>query len=218
MSKLNFERKNLSSRVAEFIREQIIFMEKYKEGERILEAQIAEELDVSRAPVREALRELENQGLIRSVPRKGNFVVKLTEEDMEEILDIRVILEGRIVEALIKQDKLTEEDFQYLESIVDDMLEAAKSSDNQSIIDLNKNDIKFHKYLWKKSGRKWTEKILYNLYYQLQLAMINDLRLEDDLKESAKKHYEILSFLREQNLEKSKETLIEHIQMFTRYY
>lgn len=214
MKDFQFNHENLSSKVAALIRNRIIFKEHYKEGEKLSESNIAKELEVSRAPVREAFRELENQGLIESIPRKGSYVVEFNEEDMKEIFDIRVLLESRIFESLIKEDKLDEEDFIKLEKIVDEMMEIAKTDNEQKVIELNQKDTIFHEYLWKKSERKWTQRILSNLYYQLQLAMINDLKNEGDLIKSSKIHYEIIDHLRQKNLKKSKQVLAQHIMVY----
>ncbi len=203
---------NLSDRVREYIKEEI-FVGKYKSGDRILEARLAEELQISRAPIREAIRELEHQGLLRSVPRKGTFVVEFTREDVKEIHDIRLHLEERIFDKLISKDILTVEDFEHLKQIVDDMIKAARREGDKShkVVDITKLDMEFHKYLWKRSGNKWSIKILSNLYNQLQLAMIIDVRLEGDLEEGVKKHLDIIKFLQRGDINRTKKALKDHI-------
>ncbi|MFN2341690.1 MAG: GntR family transcriptional regulator, partial [Halanaerobium sp.] len=112
MSKqLNYQ--SLSEKVAEHLKREI-FLENYQGGDRILEARVAEELSVSRAPVREAIKELEKAGLVETVPRKGSFVVSFEESDIKEIFEIRVILEGRMMELIIQNDLLDEKDFNHL--------------------------------------------------------------------------------------------------------
>lgn len=214
LSNFKFERKNLSSQVADYIRKNIIFLNEYEGGEKISESNIAEELGVSRAPVREAFRELENQGLIESIPRKGSHVVNFTREDMREIFDIRVLLESRILESLINQEKLEEEDFKKLNKIVDEMVERTRTNDKRKLMQVNEKDLAFHKYLWEASGRKWTKKLLLNLHHQLQLAMVNDLKIEGNLEKSAKIHYEIVDYLQQEDLENTKEMLKEHIKVY----
>lgn len=209
-----FQHETLSSKVADFVRDRIIFSSYYESGEHISESAIAKELDISRAPVREAFRELKSQGLITSIPRKGNFVVKLTEEDMKEIFEIRILLEGRIFKNLIDEDKLSEDDFKKLTEFVDEMVEAANKPEEENIIVFSKLDIKFHKYLQNKSDLKWTVKILSNLHYQLLMAMVNDLKIEGDLKQAAKNHYQIVDGLKNKNLANSKQVLAEHIEVY----
>lgn len=198
----------------EYLRQEIL-LENLKAGDRILEANIAEDLGISRAPVREAIQELVNSGLVLTIPRKGTFVRDLSEEELREIFDIRVLLEIRIFEELMRKKNLSVKDFQRLEAIVHDMvLEAAKEDSPRRIVEVNKKDIEFHHYLWCKSGRTWSMKMLFNLHNQIQLAMVIDSRREGDLVESAKKHYSILESLQRDSIEEVRETLIEHILIY----
>ena len=66
----------------------------FKPGQRLMEVQLAEQMGVSRTPVREAIRKLELEGLVVMVPRKGAYVAGLTSEDIREVVVIRVVLEG----------------------------------------------------------------------------------------------------------------------------
>ncbi|HSH36157.1 GntR family transcriptional regulator, partial [Schnuerera sp.] len=86
-----YRKKSLSDIVIDYITKKILTGE-YKEGDRILESKIAESLEISRAPVREGIIELQNQGLLKYIPRKGNFVTKMTMEDVKEVFDIRLLL------------------------------------------------------------------------------------------------------------------------------
>lgn len=211
MSKAAFSHKNLGQEVAEYLKTEIL-LENLKAGERILEAQVANTLNISRAPVREAMKELENNGLVTNIPRRGTFVINLSNEDIEEIFDIRVILEIRIFEELLRHKKLQEKDFQRLTLIVDEMVDIARRQDMEDlIIEVNKKDIAFHHFLWDKSGRKWSMKILQSLHNQIQLAMVIDSRREGDLVESAEKHYGIIRNLKQGDLKAAKLSLVEHI-------
>ncbi|MCO5388468.1 MAG: GntR family transcriptional regulator [Desulfosporosinus sp.] len=93
---------NLSSLVVDYIKNKI-FKGQFKEGDHVTEVKIAEELGISRAPVREGIRELQNQGLMKSVPRKGNFIVRMGLDDVREIFDIRLLLENSVLEMIIKE-------------------------------------------------------------------------------------------------------------------
>lgn len=209
-----FSHESLSQKVVEYLRQEIL-LENLKAGERILEARIAKDLTISRAPVREAMKELENSGLVISIPRKGTFVVDLTEEEIQEIFDIRVMLELRIFEDLLKKKKLVEEDFLQMRAIVDEMVViAGQKNIPHRLVEVNKKDIAFHRYLWGKSGRRWSMKMLLNLHNQLQLAMVIDSRREGDLVESAKKHYSIIEHLRNGDLEGVREALTAHIVIY----
>lgn len=208
-----FSHKSLKNEVADYLKEQI-FLENYIGGDRIVETNVADELDVSRAPVREAIKELENEGLVETVPRKGTFVVEFNQDEIQELFDIRVMLEERVFKILIKERLLTEDDFDYLEKLVNEMVQISQSNKdkNEKIVLVNKRDMRFHSYLWEKSNSKWTNKILTTLYYQLQLAMIIDAKKEENLKEASLKHKDIIKCLKEHSVKKTKQAVIDHIR------
>lgn len=203
---------NLSSVVTDYIKNKILTGD-LKEGDRILEIEVANEFNISRAPVRESIKELENQGLLVSIPRKGTFVAKFSMEDIEEIFDIRLQLENSVLEILINEEKLREDDFEQLNAIVKEMENIAKSEldDRLKLIRINELDIEFHNFLWKKSGSKRRHKILSDLYCQLRMAMLVDTRLTGDLTKTATEHYIILESLKAGNLEECKKSLYNHI-------
>ncbi|MFW5855982.1 MAG: GntR family transcriptional regulator [Bacillota bacterium] len=211
--KKDFEHKSLSKRVVDYLKEEI-FMENYTGGDRIPETKIADELEISRAPVREALKELENMGLVEIISRKGTFVVDFQPDEVQELYEIRVMLEERVFKILIENKKLTDKDYDYLEGLIDEMVDIASSDmhQNKKVFEVNKRDIKFHRHLWCKSDSKWTINILTTLYNQLQLAMLLDAKKEENLVQASLKHEKILNNLRENNLKGTKEAVIEHIK------
>jgi len=199
--------------VVDYLKNKIILGE-YPEGYRIVEQDVARELGLSRAPVREAIRELENRGLIKSVPRKGNFVITFTVEDVKEVFDIRMMLEDSVMEIIINENKLCEEDYAALTRIVSDMVEIAKDdcNDDYKILRVNKKDLEFHQFLWIKSGSMRRAKILCDLYYQLQMAMIYDTRVTDDIVKTASDHYPIIEALKNKSLKNCKKAFREHVE------
>lgn len=211
------QHKSLSKKVVDYLKEEI-FMENYTGGDRIPESKIANELNISRAPVREAFKELESMGFVEIVSRKGTFVVDFKENEVQELYEIRVILEEKIFKKLIENQKLTEEDFKYLEKLIDEMVVIARSDkdENRKVFEVNKIDMKFHRYLWGKSESKWTVKILTTLYNQLQLAMILDAKKEENLEKASLKHQKILDNLKNDDLEGTRNAVIEHIQTLSK--
>ena len=209
---MDYLKKNLSDIVIDYIMKKI-FTGEYREGDRLLESRIAEELNISRSPVREGIIELQNQGLVKYIPRKGNFITKMTMEDVKEIFDIRLLLENDIIEILINQKKLTEADFAILIQIVDEMVEIANSDKplSEKVLGVNEKDIEFHTYIWNKSESKRRVKILTDLFYQLKLAMIIDTEITGDLITTATEHYNIIKYLKTGEIEKCKEALKNHI-------
>lgn len=87
------ENKSLTTIIFEKVREDIL-NDVYSDGEKIVEAKLADELGVSRTPVREALKQLELDGLVESIPNRGVIVKGITEQDIADIYTIRIAIEG----------------------------------------------------------------------------------------------------------------------------
>jgi DNA-binding GntR family transcriptional regulator len=104
--------KPLRELVFESLREAIISRQ-LEPGERMMEIQLAEEMGVSRTPVREAIRKLELEGLVLMVPRKGAYVAGLSLKDVADVFEIRRALEGLASE--LAADRITDEELENLE-------------------------------------------------------------------------------------------------------
>lgn len=130
-----------------------------KEGERLIQDEWAQKLNVSRMPIREALTHLEVEGLVKIIPRKGAVVTPITQEDIIEIYHLRSLLEGVVVEKSLQH--LTEEDVSELGYILHKMetLELSEET-HDKYSELNK---KFHEILRKGSPWTRTKKIVDNL-------------------------------------------------------
>lgn len=130
-----------------------------KNGERLVQDEWANKLEVSRMPIREALTQLEMEGLVKLIPHKGAIVTSITKEDIEEIFIIRSIVEGLVVQQSLPY--LTSEDKEELGSILNEM-EQLKLSDetNDPYVQLNAS---FHEVLHR--GCPWSraKKIVDNL-------------------------------------------------------
>ena len=211
-SSTTYQRDNLCSVVVEYIKERILSGE-YKTGEHVLESEVAIKLGISRAPVREGLKELEKEGIVTVVPRKGTYITKFTLEDIKEVFDIRLLLENNILEILINENKMKEEDFNALENIVHEMVRIAngREDDLEKAILINMKDMEFHKFLWQKSGSSRRVEILSGIFFQLRMAMLYDTNKTGNLFITATDHYEIIKHLRNKDLVNCKKALREHI-------
>lgn len=206
--------KNLSEIIVDYIKDSILSGD-YKQGDHILETEVAKTLGTSRAPVREAIKELEKEGVVEIVPRRGTYVSKFSLEDIREIFEIRMLLENNIFKILISEDKLTEEDYNKLEKLVEEMIAIANSSEDkkEKALQINYKDIEFHRYLWKKSGSQRRVNILEGIFLQLRIAMLYDTDKTGDLNKTATDHYEIINALKSKDYENCKKALKEHISI-----
>ncbi|UCG67552.1 MAG: GntR family transcriptional regulator [Deltaproteobacteria bacterium] len=98
------EIKSLTAVVLDDIRMRILTGD-FRPGERINESEIALNLSISRSPVREAFRVLEGEGLITTLPRKGSFITDISAQDVEELFEIREILECHAIDCIKKRAK-----------------------------------------------------------------------------------------------------------------
>ncbi len=126
MKLLKLDSANLSKQVVRVLRHQILSGE-LKPDERVLESEIAQSLGISRAPVREALVELEREGLTVTYPRRGTYVKSFTEKDIEEIYTLRALLECHA--AALASDILQPYDVDRLRSIIHGMNDSADVAD-----------------------------------------------------------------------------------------
>ena len=206
------QRENLSGLVVNHVREMIL-SGVYQAGHHLLETEIAMELGISRAPVREGIKELQKDGIITILPRKGAFVTSFSRDDVKEVFDIRLLVENDILEILLKENRLTETHLNALEEMVDGMVKTAEGTGHlqDKTLMLNQQDMAFHRYIWQLSQSKRRVQILEGLFFQLRMAMMYDTNETGDLMTTAADHYAILHHLRQGNLEEAKQSLREHI-------
>jgi DNA-binding GntR family transcriptional regulator len=112
-------------------------------GTRLIEQELAEKLDVSRVPVREAIQSLVEEGLVNKIPHRGAFVFLPSASEIEEISSLRVVLERFIIERVIERWQPRHEE--NLRRIVAEMREAAAQGDFQQVYEY---DYDFHRTLW----------------------------------------------------------------------
>src|SRR5580700_6399278 len=129
----------------------------YKPGARLNESKLARQFGVSRIPVREALMQLQEQGLVMNHPRRGMFVNTLTDEDTQKINSVRIVLEAEAIK--LCRVKLTTEMNTRLTGIVERMEAWSPGSE----LDGAALDLEFHRTVWGYSGNTWLEKCLDSL-------------------------------------------------------
>jgi DNA-binding GntR family transcriptional regulator len=168
-------------------------------GERLTEPSLAKQLGVSRSPIREALHFLEQERLVSSKTNRGTYVWDPTEDDVDEILSLRVMLESLAAEWVT--ETLTEEDFTYLEAAIEREKQAIADGD---LLELIHQDRQFHEYVLCKASHsrllEWWQQIMSQwevlIYRRLQH---HPGEIEPTVPAD---HAAILKALRAKNLEK----------------
>jgi DNA-binding GntR family transcriptional regulator len=141
-------------------------------GEPLVERRIAEDLGVSRAPVREALRRLEEEGLVVTFPYKGTYVRQVTPRTVDEILSLRTVLEGFAAERAVP--RLAEDKGQRVQQLLADMGEAAHASDQDALVELH---MAFHRTFYELADHR--------MLLQFWMSMETQLRLYDRVHQQA---------------------------------
>ena len=140
-----FENQNLSDHVVTLIRKMIL-NGTLQPGEKINQAQLADKLQISRGPIREALRLLQNEGLIKYELNKGTYITTLSKSDAYEIYTLRGLLEGKAAQLALKHLQL--KDFNRLQELIEGFGKAFKDNDLEAQA---QNDILFHQTVVKAS-------------------------------------------------------------------
>ena len=156
-----------------------ILQGRLKPGDRLMEIQLANQLGVSRTPIREAIRMLEQEGLAITVPRKGAQVAKMSEKDMEDVLETREVLDSLAVSKAC--ERMTAEDLENLRAARDRFEDAVGVGDTRKIAEA---DVAFHDVIYRASNNPKLVNILYNLreqMYRYRLEYIKDNSVYDTL-------------------------------------
>jgi GntR family transcriptional regulator, gluconate operon transcriptional repressor len=174
--------RSLAEDAADMIREQILGGG-FSQGEHLVEARIAEQLNVSRGPVREAFKLLRAEGLLEEEPRRGTFVVSLTAEDVREIYGLRAAIEGRAARRLAERHD--DDDVAELRRSLDAIAEAVKAGDALSVF---RRDLEFHDTLCRLSGNARLHEVFMRYVPMLRALLRLDERIYPSLDEVADQH------------------------------
>lgn len=180
---------SLRGRVFQAIQENIL-NGVYKENEELRENTIAKELGVSRTPVREALRQLELEGLVKIVPNKGACVTGITKKDVKDIFAIRSLLEGLCVRWATEY--ITDEQIDQLEEIIllsEFHLKRVKEGQTQQVMEL---DGKFHEILYEASHSRILKHVLSDFHKYVRMARKASVANPERAERSIEEHKDIL--------------------------
>lgn len=145
---------SLTDSIAGVIRGRILKGE-YKIGEKIKETHVAEELRVSRTPIRKAFKELEEEGLIEYVPNKGCFARGFTKRDIEDVYAVRKVLEELTVEWAVK--RITDEEVAKMAEKCEEMQGYVDQADSARVLASNKE---FHEIIYHATGSRFMSQVL----------------------------------------------------------
>lgn len=198
--------KPLREIVFETLREAII-QGRLKPGERLMEIQLAEEMGVSRTPVREAIRKLELEGFVVMVPRKGAYVAGISIKDIVDVFEVRAALEA--LAAGLAAERATPEELEDMERAV---LQIYEVSNGQNLDSLVERDTRFHELIYKASRNQRLVQIITLLKEHFQRFRTTSLALPGRGKHAVEEHKNIVEAISERNVELASTLAREHIE------
>ncbi len=184
--KLVDSHQTLREKILETIREAIL-KGSLKPGEKVAEPELAERFGISRTPIREAFRQLESEGYLTVIPRKGAVVASLSERDVEEFYAIKSVLEGYA--ARMAAASLTEKDVEKLEAINERLESLAREGDVKSFFRVH-ND--FHECFIRAAGNEKLLELISQLMLKFNRLRMASLSLPGRMEISVQEHRKII--------------------------
>lgn len=200
-------RQSLTSAVAEKLRDKIVRGEIH-EGEQLRQDAIANEFQVSRIPVREALRQLEAEGLINIILHRGAVVSALSPADIKEVFEMRALLESEVLRASVPN--LREQHFQAAEDILKRYEQALWAEEDVS--DWGRLNWDFHSTLYAGAERPQFMSVIRTLNYKGERYIRLQLYLTREMERAKREHRELLDLCKARNVERAVELLGKHIR------
>ncbi|MBN2259014.1 MAG: GntR family transcriptional regulator [Clostridiales bacterium] len=200
------ENKSLTTLIFEKIREDIL-NDVYKNDEKIIEAKVAEEIGVSRTPVREALKQLELDGLVENIPNRGVVVKGINAQDIDDIYIMRLAIEGIAAKWAI--ERMTDDNIKDMKEIYELMEFYTGKGDIVKFFELN---TKFHEAIYKSASSRYLEHVLTDFQQFIKTTRMKSLSSEGRMEEALYEHKKILDAFTSRDKVAAVEALLNHIE------
>jgi DNA-binding GntR family transcriptional regulator len=200
--------RSVREQVADGLREAIV-SGVLRPGERLGQDRLCADFGVSPGPVREALRQLESEGLVEHLPNGGTYVLDVSEDELNRVLiPVRLILEGEAFKQMAEH--LTENDVQQLEAYIEDM-EKGASTDDMGLI--NEADHQFHQYVVRESKLRQTLQLWHSISPRLRVQFARLAPRHARLTDIVDEHRVLVAALKSGDSEAIDHALHEHISL-----
>ena len=180
-----------------------------KEHDELRETTIGEELGVSRTPVREALRQLELEGLVTIVPNKGAYVTGISKKDVHDIYKIRSMLEGMCARWATRY--ITPEQIGELEEVILLSEFHLKRKNEEKAVQVSELDGKFHKVLYEASNSRILEHVLSDFHKYVQMARTHSVESRERAEKSIEEHRAILEAIKGKDEDQAERLANAHV-------
>lgn len=196
---------SLHDQVAATLREQI-FAGTLAPGSFVDEVALCESLKISRTPLREALKVLTAEGLVRHEPRRGCFVNEVTEQDLDEIFPVIALLEGRCAHEAARN--ASDADLAALESLHERLQKAARG---KRIVDYYDTNFAIHEAIITLANNRWLAQVIGDLRKILKLARLQQLHAPGRLEQSLREHMAVFAALKARDCEGAEAAMRTHL-------
>ena len=188
------------------LREAII-KNQFKSGERLMETELAEEMMVSRTPVREAVRKLQSEGYVVMLPRKGTYVTSLTLQDVNDVYEIRSALES--MAAAKAAERASNDEISDIRKFLDDESGIWDSADLAQTVS---SDVRFHSMIYRASKNMRIESLINDLREQTQRLRSSTLSRPGRLRFAHEEHRQIFEAIQSRDAEAAVKASVAHIE------
>lgn len=202
----NVSHGTLGSKIFMVLRDKIL-NEEYASGHKLNEIVLSKELNISRTPIREALKQLELEGLVKSIPNKGVYVLGFSPRDIDDMLEIRYALEGLAIQLAI--DRLDKIQLEKIKEAYDLMEFYAEKQDQEKFNELN---ILFHESIYKCTQSQYFEQLLKDINYYISVTSRHSIKQPHRLQSAAIEHREIYEAIVARDKEMAKIKIQNHIR------
>ena len=177
----------------------------YKRGTILTENELSTQLEVSRTPIREAIRRLEQENLIKELS-KGHEVIGITSADIMDIYDVRIAIEGKATR--LCAERITDAEIDEMRDVIDlqEFYTIKNSADK-----IKGTDSRFHELIYKCSRSAIYESVLSSLHRKIQLCRKVSVSNTDRAEHAIKEHREIFNAIASRNVDLAEKLMVEHV-------
>ena len=198
---------NLRDQTYDIIKNMIILRE-IEPGKKINEEHIAREIQVSRTPIREALCRLENEGIVRIIPRRGAFVSDLTETNVKEILLIREVLEGLV--ARLAVENMDQKTLEKLRKALEKVRTIPET--DRELIHYTRSEVDFHALLLEASNNQMLKNMMEIVNAHLQIIRLRTVVIPERAQKTVEEHQQILQAIVDGDAAAAEELMRKHVR------
>lgn len=200
---MQLNKESLADQISQELQDRIVNVE-ISQGEKINVVELEEEFGVSRAPVREALQSLVDQGLVEVKPRVGYFAVELTPKQIKDICELRKLLETFALERSISEIKKAKLERLHQESLELKEKNFSKGTERKKF---DQADEEIHEMIIENSRNEFLKDFTERIHNLIALTR----HLNERIKEANEEHLKIINSILHQDLERAKKNLQEHL-------